>query len=103
MVPAEAVCSSALSTVEVIRAVRPQGTKAVEAAHALMEATQVVEIGFDILNSAAGLAPDTLRTLDAIHIATALALGSGLDALITYDKRMLEAATVAGLNVLSPS
>ncbi len=97
------VCSSALATVEVIRAVRPQGADAVDAAHVLLEATQIVELGFDILTSAAGLAPNTLRTLDAIHIATALALGTELDAVITYDKRMADAAKAAGLMVLSPS
>ncbi len=97
------VCSSALATVEVIRAVKPQGADAVDAAHVLLEATQIVELGFDILTSAAGLAPNTLRTLDAIHIATALALGTELDAVITYDKRMADAAKAAGLMVLSPS
>ena len=55
-----------------------------------------------ILAQAASLDPPGLRSLDAIHLATALSL-DGLDALVTYDRRLSDAATDAGLAVASPA
>jgi hypothetical protein len=43
-----------------------------------------------------------LRSLDAIHLATARILAPDLDALVTYDDRLLRAATDAGLATVSP-
>jgi predicted nucleic acid-binding protein len=44
-----------------------------------------------------------LRTLDALHLSTAAAIGSELDTFITYDKRLADAATGIGLTVAAPS
>ena len=53
--------------------------------------------------SAAGeLQPPLLRTLDAIHLASALLLGLECEGVVTYDIRMREAAELAGLVVVSP-
>lgn len=46
--------------------------------------------------------PATLRSLDAIHAASAPAIGEALDSLITYDKRILHAAREAGLAAFAP-
>jgi predicted nucleic acid-binding protein len=46
--------------------------------------------------------PPALRTLDAIHVASAAAMESDLEALVTYDRRMVEAGRLAGLPVASP-
>lgn len=46
--------------------------------------------------------PAELRTLDAIHLATAIDLSADLEAFVTYDARLATAAGAAGLNVLSP-
>lgn len=46
--------------------------------------------------------PTSLRSLDAIHVASALGVGEALDSLITYDKRMLDAAREAGLAAYAP-
>lgn len=51
---------------------------------------------------AATVRPPPLRTLDAIHLATAL-LTDDLDEFISYDRRLAEAARAHGLNVLSPA
>lgn len=56
-----------------------------------------------LLEIAAHLDPPALRSLDAIHIATALRLGDELHALVTYDQRMIEAAERLGLPVASPA
>lgn len=52
---------------------------------------------------AGGVDPPTLRSLDALHLATALELGDDLEAVVTYDRRLLEGAQAAGLAVLSPA
>ena len=52
---------------------------------------------------AATLAPPEMRTLDAIHVASALALGTDLAAVVTYDVRMQQAATHCRLRVLAPA
>ena len=61
-------------------------------------------IGIDdrILDAAGILEPRILRTLDAIHLATALTLGDDLDAIVTYDDRMTEAARLLGLSTVRP-
>lgn len=56
-----------------------------------------------VLDSAALVEPLSLRTLDSIHLATALSLGDELDELITYDQRMIQAAEAVAMTVVSPS
>lgn len=55
-----------------------------------------------MLASAAELAPVSLRTLDAIHLASALTLVDRITAFIAYDDRLLAAGRAAGLAVESP-
>jgi predicted nucleic acid-binding protein len=43
-----------------------------------------------------------LRSLDAIHLATARVLGTDLTAVVSYDDRLLKAAEDAGLGTESP-
>jgi uncharacterized protein len=56
-----------------------------------------------VLDLARTLPPAVLRSLDAIHVATAMLAGEALDHLITYDKRMAAAARAARLRAVSPS
>jgi hypothetical protein len=63
----------------------------------------LVPITRDLLETAADLGPPSLRSLDALHLATALSLGSALDAFVVYDERLARAATEAGLPVVAPS
>lgn len=62
----------------------------------------LVDISHEIENQAVALVTSTLRTLDAIHLATALSFGEDLGTLVAYDQRLLEAAKTAGLKTLSP-
>ncbi len=55
-----------------------------------------------ILTTAATIEPASLRALDAIHLASAAALGADLAAFVTYDRRLAEAARALGLPVASP-
>jgi predicted nucleic acid-binding protein len=54
------------------------------------------------VRDAAAHLPGSLRTLDAVHVASAQVLGDSLDTLLTYDRRMLEVAQAAGLPAEAP-
>lgn len=54
------------------------------------------------VRDAAAHLPGVLRTLDAIHVASAQVLGDSLDTLVTYDKRMLDVARAEGLPAEAP-
>ncbi len=95
------IVSSALAWTEVIRAVRRSGGRAVRA-EAVLERIALVPIDDGVIRRASRLSPVGLRTLDAIHLATALSLEGDIAALVTYDVRLAEAATTAGLEVRSP-
>jgi uncharacterized protein len=62
----------------------------------------LVDVDRGVLSAAAALEPAGLRTLDAIHLATALKLGTDLAVLVTYDRRLRAAAEMASLEVASP-
>jgi predicted nucleic acid-binding protein len=79
----------------------PGETKA--QARALLAALEQVALDDQLLDSAANLGPDVLRTLGAIHLASALSLGDSLAEVVTYDQRMAGAARNLGLAVAAPS
>ncbi len=56
-----------------------------------------------LLDEAAALNRADMRSLDAIHLAAASALGEGLAEVISYDRRMAEAADHFGLSVIAPA
>ncbi len=97
--------ASGLARVEVFRALRRAhgGTPILlHHADAVLEGIALVAVDEPVLRDAAGLEPRLLRSLDAIHLATALSLGE-LDAVVTYDRRLAAAAAEAGLEVASPA
>lgn len=95
--------SSALLAVELLRLLRlvSPGTVA-PAEQFLATDIDIVEITPPVLGDATTVSPPRLRTLDAIHLATALDLGASVDILLTYDKVFIEAARAAGLTVVCP-
>ena len=93
--------SSALAWTEVVRAVhRARGNSA--RAERVLGGIALVPIDDGIIRSAATLAPAALRTLDAIHVATALSLGADVSQLVSYDDRLARAAAEAGIDVIAP-
>lgn len=94
--------SSALLRTEALRAVRHLGGDAVAMVREGLRRIDLVGIDDRILDAAGMLEPRVLRTLDAIHLATALAVGDDVDALVSYDERMIEAARLLGLPTASP-
>ena len=97
------VASSALVRTETLRAVRRAEPLGMDQARAILARFVVHDIDDDILESAVRLDPLVLRSLDAIHLATALRLGSELEAIVTYDRRMIDGARALGLPVASPA
>ena len=69
----------------------------------VLEAVFLIDVTPAILMAAGTLSPAGIRTLDAIHVATALSLHEHELDVITYDTRMARAAKAHGLNVLAPS
>jgi uncharacterized protein len=94
--------SSALLEVEGPRAARRTNPLAYDAARALIGGMELVEIDADIRRAAAALEDPGLRSLDAIHLATALSLGDRCGAFFAYDERLIAAARAHGLGVTVP-
>jgi len=94
--------SCALARVEVVRAVRRHGTPAIGRARQLVDRFELVRVDDALLDAAALLPIDELRSLDAIHLAAAQRLGSDLSVLVSYDERMLMAARALRIRVTSP-
>ena len=94
--------SSALLRTESLRAVRNLGPDAVGTVREGLRRVDLVGIDDRILDAAGTLEPMVLRTLDAIHLATAIAVGDDLDVVMTYDDRMVEAARLLGLATATP-
>lgn len=93
--------SSTLIKVEVVRAVAPGGPAVVARARGVIEEMTCIQMTEGLLDTAADLS-HSLRSLDAIHLASALRLGSALNAFVAYDHRLLVAAEKAGLPTVSP-
>ena len=70
---------------------------------AILQRIAVLRIDDDVISRAQRIAPPTLRSLDAVHLATATSLRSDLGALVTYDKQLASAAVHAALRVESPT
>jgi predicted nucleic acid-binding protein len=94
--------SSRLLRIELLRTVRRYAPTRAERAHVVLSGIALASID-DAASAAETLGDPLLRSLDAIHLATALAMQSRLTALVTYDKRLASAASAAGLPVAAPA
>lgn len=96
--------SSALARVEVLRAVKRTGAGLALRRRAKLVLARVALIRIDdpVLVAAARVVPPGLRTLDAIHLATARSLDE-LAGIVTYDARLAHAASGARFTVWSPA
>jgi predicted nucleic acid-binding protein len=96
--------TSRIATVEVSRAVARHPAAAKAHVAAAFGGVALIELSAEVAGAAADLAlPATLRTLDAIHVASAQSVAAELAAFVTYDTRQAEAAGAAGLRVESPT
>lgn len=104
--PEASLVSSALIEVEVPRAIRRSAPQALAGIPSALARLYRVEIDATIRATAATYEDHALRSLAAIHLATAQVLAGGtgahIEAFVSYDKRLLAAATAVGLPALSP-
>jgi predicted nucleic acid-binding protein len=101
--PAAEFVTSALTRAELLRAALRRDRTTLELAREVLDGIAAITITHALLNSAGSLGPPTLRTLDAIHLATASELGADLTAVVAYDVRLLAAAAKCRMPTLSPS
>jgi uncharacterized protein len=105
----EWLTTSDIAPIELQRATtraRADGRAAVADGRTILEvlaALEAVPMTEEVRAVAASIEPVELRTLDAIHLASALSLGDDLAAVLTYDRRMADAAESRGLVVVAPS
>jgi len=92
-----------VARIEVERVARRLGGGAVRRARSVLSRLALVDLDDDVVQTAAALEPSELRTLDAIHLATALSLGRDLKAVCAYDVRLSSAATAKAIEVLAPA
>jgi predicted nucleic acid-binding protein len=95
--------ASALARTEATRALMRSQPSAVSVLRAVLALLHQKPVTDPILDAAADLPGPTLRSLDAIHLATAEDLRQVLTWFVAYDKRLLDAARSRGLPVVSPT
>jgi predicted nucleic acid-binding protein len=100
-VESDRVLTSVIGVIETRRAAARRPHDAGHLAHVL-DRVEVLAVAPDIAERAGSILPAMLRTLDAIHLATALTAEPGIDAFVTYDDRLAAAARDLGLPVVSP-
>ena len=96
------VYCSDLVRVELMRVAGKLGENARLQARSIISAISLIAISPAICDAAGLLEPSNVRSLDAIHLATALVLGDGLEGLLTYDERMSNAARELGIRSFAP-
>jgi predicted nucleic acid-binding protein len=95
--------SSVLLVVEAVRTASRYGHEFVERALEGIDDVSLLPIDVALLECAGDLRPVALRSLDAVHLASALFLGDDLGAMYCYDRRLADAARAAGIDVRAPA
>jgi len=95
--------SSVLTEIESFRALARYAPEAVSRLPAVLDQINLIDLDQRIRILARTVQPVIVRSLDAIHLGTALQSRTGLSSFVTYDKRLLDAARAAGLPVDSPT
>lgn len=99
----DGLVSSRLTVLECRRATRRVShARLLQTVEDVLDAIYLLDITRAILDDASVAEPPLLRSLDAIHLATALSIGDAQVQLITYDKRFADAARANGLTVVHP-
>jgi predicted nucleic acid-binding protein len=94
--------SSVVAEVEVERVARRLGGGAVRRARRVLARIALVDLDEEVRRRGAVIGPPELRTLDVIHLATAVSLEADLGALCVYDRRLADAAAALRMTVLAP-
>jgi predicted nucleic acid-binding protein len=95
--------SSVLVEIESFRALARYAPEAVTRLHPVLDQIDLIDLSPGVRILAQTVRPVTVRSLDAIHLGSALTIRPSLTSFVTYDKRLLDAATAAGLPADSPA
>ena len=95
--------SSVLTEIESFRALARYAPEAASRLPAVLDQIDLIDLDQRIRMLAQTVTPATARSLDAIHLGTALHSRSSLTSFVTYDERLLDAAQAAGLTIDSPA
>lgn len=95
--------SSVLAEVESFRALARHAPAAARRLHSVLDLIDLIDLDAGIRLAAQAAAPASVRSLDAIHLATALHLGPRLTTFVTYDRRLADAVAEAGLPIARPA
>jgi predicted nucleic acid-binding protein len=93
---------SEVAAVELLRGARRHSLTLDAECMALLNRTVLLPLSRSVRERASGLKPVELRTIDAIHLATALEIESDLDSMVCYDRRLVDAAEAVGIETHSP-
>jgi predicted nucleic acid-binding protein len=96
------IVSSELARLEVVRAARRLDAAVVAAARALVSQVDLIPLTSGLIDEAADIGEPALRSLDAIHLVSALSIAGELTAFVAYDRRLVAAAEAAKLDVRRP-
>ena len=94
--------TSVVGEIETVRVCRRAGVPP-EQVDAVRHGLVIVALDDEVRRLAATLPPGTLRTVEAVHLATAISLRHDLERLLTYDTRLADAAHAAGITVAAPA
>lgn len=100
--PRRMLVSSVLCRVEVLRACLGLGRAVFDRAREVLARIDLIRINDRVVEQASTLLQQEVRSLDALHLATALLLGPSLEAIVTYDDRMARAARALSKRVVAP-
>jgi uncharacterized protein len=95
--------SSSLMRVEARRATMRRAPRRLPRVDLLLDRIDIIGIDDAVIESAGRLPDLLLRSLDAIHLATALLIRADVDSLLTYDEHLAEAARTHGIPVVAPA
>jgi len=94
--------SSELTTIELVRTCRRRDADAVVGARQVLAGLDLIPLTADLVESASSIGPPDLRSLDAIHLSSALLISEDVTAFVAYDMKLKTAALAAGLEVVAP-
>lgn len=94
--------TSALTRVELVRACRRLDPATVPAATELLGGLDTIPLRDWVLETASALPDPALRSLDALHLASAVLMEDALEVMVAYDRRLLDAAARVGIPTVAP-
>lgn len=95
--------SSRLLAVEARRGALRRAPQTLPRVDVFLTGVEMIAVSTTVVEHASRLPDPTLRSLDAIHLATALLVRGEIETVLAYDRRLLAAAAAHGLPTVAPA